>query len=152
MNVADAAYNSVHDYPGGASALGPRLGIQPSILNSKVNTNTLTHHLRLDEAVKIMAMTNDHRILHAMGRELGFVCIRVPEGTAVKPDSICFFDMMLELREADGRMSQEFRKALSDGRITPGEAVDMKRALHELQQLLSTMNQCIDECTEKQEG
>lgn len=152
MNVADAAYNTVHDYPGGASALGPRLGIQPSILNSKVNPNTVTHHLRLDEAVKIMVVTGDYRMHHAISRELGLVSIPIPSAATVSADSICFFDMMLELREADGRMSQEFRKALSDGRITPGEAIDLKHAIHELQQLLSTMNQCIDECTEKQEG
>ena len=37
MNITDAAYNTVHDYPGGASALAARMGIKsPAVLNSKV--------------------------------------------------------------------------------------------------------------------
>lgn len=64
MNILDAAYNTVHDYKGGASALAPRMGIKsPAVLNSKVNPNTHTHHITLLEAVKLMEITGDYRIL-----------------------------------------------------------------------------------------
>ena len=57
MNIIDAAYHTVHDYPGGATALALRLGIKsPAVLNSKVNPNTDTHHITLVEAIKIMAI------------------------------------------------------------------------------------------------
>ena len=57
MNIIDAAYNTVHDYPGGSSALATRMGIKsPAVLNSKVNPNTETHHLTLAEASKLMAL------------------------------------------------------------------------------------------------
>ncbi len=39
MNIVDAAYHTVHDYPGGANALAPRMGIKsPAVLNSKVKS------------------------------------------------------------------------------------------------------------------
>ena len=61
MNILDAAYNTVHDYKGGASALAPRMGIKsPAVLNSKVNPNTDTHHLTLLEASKLMALTTEY--------------------------------------------------------------------------------------------
>jgi len=70
MNITDAAYNTVHDHPGGASALAPRMGIKsPAVLNSKVNPNTDTHHLTLAEASKLMALTGDFRILQALSAE-----------------------------------------------------------------------------------
>lgn len=55
MNVHDAAHATVHDYPGGAASLAPRLGMQQAVLNSKVNPNTDTHHLSLTDAMRVMA-------------------------------------------------------------------------------------------------
>ena len=70
MNIHDAAHATVHDYPGGAASLAPRLGMVQAVLNSKVNPNTHTHHLTLAEAMRIMTMTGDHRILRAQCEEL----------------------------------------------------------------------------------
>ena len=67
MNILDAAYNTVHDYRGGANSLASRMGIKsPAVLNSKVNPNTDTHHLSLLEASKLMALTGDYRILQSL--------------------------------------------------------------------------------------
>ena len=64
MNVKDATHATVHDYPGGAESLAPRMGIKsPQVLRNKVNPATDTHHLRLDEAVRMMAVTGDYRII-----------------------------------------------------------------------------------------
>lgn len=53
MNVKDATHATVHDYPGGAESLAPRMGIKsPQVLRNKVNPTTDTHHLRLDEAIR----------------------------------------------------------------------------------------------------
>lgn len=78
MNIADAAYTAVHDYPGGASALAPRLGVSGSILSNKVNPNINTHHLTLAEAMRVMTLTGDVRILHAMCSELQYMAIPLP--------------------------------------------------------------------------
>ena len=71
--VADAAYNTVHDYPGGAEALAPRMGKSAKVLDSKVSRNVSTHHLTLHEAVQIMGLTGDHRMLRAICRHLGYL-------------------------------------------------------------------------------
>ena len=78
MNIADAAYTAVHDYPGGALALAPRLGMSGSILSNKVNPNINTHHLTLAEALRITTLTGDMRILHAMCSELHHMAIPLP--------------------------------------------------------------------------
>src|SRR5690606_17565252 len=83
MNTTDAAYHTVHDYPGGSESLGPRVGISPAVLRNKVNPNNETHRLALDEAQKITAVTGDHRMLQAWAHSEGFVLIRRPTGSVV---------------------------------------------------------------------
>jgi hypothetical protein len=71
MNTRDAAYLSGHHYPGGVPALAVRMSMDARDLSLKLNPNTCT--LSLDEAVVLMALSGDHRILHAMASELGYV-------------------------------------------------------------------------------
>ena len=71
--IEDAAYNTVHDYPGGAEALAPRMEKSAKVLDSKVNRNEFRHHLTLREAVQIMGLTGDHRMLRAICRHLGYL-------------------------------------------------------------------------------
>lgn len=70
MNTRDAAFLTGHHYPGGLPALAARMGVDARDLSNKLNPNT--GNIGLDEAVVMMAMSGDHRILHAMASELGY--------------------------------------------------------------------------------
>lgn len=120
MNVFDAAYHTVHDYDGGSASLAPRLGTSEGVLNSKVNPNTNTHHLRLDEAVKLMALTNDHRILQAAAFELGFICIRLPETTT--DNELNVMNHVLEIGQSKGDLCAAVKDIFADGIVTKAEA------------------------------
>lgn len=69
MSVADAAYNVVHDYPGGAAALQVRMGGKTN-LSAEVNPNIRTAKLGVEDAVTVQLMARDYRILYAMAVEL----------------------------------------------------------------------------------
>lgn len=73
MNTKDAAYMTGHEYPGGVPALAVRMGIDARELSRKLNPGA-AHGISLDEAEVLMALSGDHRILHAMAAELGYVC------------------------------------------------------------------------------
>lgn len=148
MNVNDAAHATVHDYPGGAVSLGPRVGINPTVLSSKVNPNTTTHHLTLHEAQRIMGVTGDHRILRAMNEDLGYLPpiprIEVPVGDASLLET--YTKMMSEL----GDVSREFHKALSDGNgISRAELAEIRTQMMELfaagEELLSRVEQVVED-------
>ncbi|MBP2603670.1 hypothetical protein J2770_001045 [Acinetobacter calcoaceticus] len=81
MNILDAAYNTVHDFKGGANALASRMGMKsPAVLNSKVNPNTETptktiflkklyalagedaNYITDANSVDIFAALNNHRL------------------------------------------------------------------------------------------
>jgi len=75
MNVKDAAYMTGHHYPGGVPALAVRMGMDARELSRKLNPNN-AQALSLDEAVALMALSGDHRILYAMADELDETLVR----------------------------------------------------------------------------
>jgi len=80
MNTKDAAYLTGHHYPGGIPALAVRMGMDARELSRKLNPNTGS--LGLDEAIVLMVMSGDHRILYAMAGELGYTLSPQPEKEA----------------------------------------------------------------------
>lgn len=148
MNIIDAAYHTVHDYPGGATALAPRLGIKsPAVLNSKVNPNTDTHHITLVEAIKIMAITNDYRILQSMNAHLGKVAIDLPQIPECRDTALT--DLMLSFGMQGGDVYTLFKTMMADGRITRGEAVDLSKVIHKLHEILAELNAQVHKCIEE---
>lgn len=148
MNILDAAYHTVHDFQGGASALSVRLGIKsPAVLNSKVNPNTETHHLTLLEASKLMGITGDHRILQSLCTEVGKVAIDLPDIPECQRD-LTLMESMLNISVSKGNCAKVFREMMKDGRITRGEAKDMSKIVHELVSHLMTLEAQINSCVE----
>jgi hypothetical protein len=117
VNVLDAAHRTVHAYPGGSESLGPRVGISPAVLRSKVNPNTSTHRLAIEEADEIMGVTGDFQILQALAAEHGFGLVRLDErlplGTITK--------QVLALNVSAGELSKAISTALDDGVISHNE-------------------------------
>lgn len=129
MNITDAAYATVHDYPGGAASLAPRLGMPQAVLNSKVNPNTRTHHLMLEEALRVMVLTGDHRILRAQCDELGYLP-PIPR-QVVEVSDAALLETYTRLMSELGDFSREFHAALADGRITNAEIDRMEEEMRE---------------------
>lgn len=146
MNILDAAYHTVHDFQGGATALALRMGIKsPAVLNSKVNPNTETHHLTLLEATKMMGITGDFRILQEICAVLGKVAIDLPAIPESQRDS-CLIDTFLNIVIKEGNVTALFKEMMADGRITRGEAMDMAAVIRELHILLATLERQINAC------
>lgn len=119
-NVLDAAFHTAHDFPGGVPALAQRMGdVSPNVLNKKVDPRLDTHHLRLDEAVKMQSISGDPRILHAMAFTLHHVAIPVPD---IKDDGdMSMLDGFMDILKELGEFSTEFQKSWADGVIKPDE-------------------------------
>lgn len=149
MNVPDSAYHTVHDYKGGSAALAVRLGIKggEAVLNSKVNPNTNTHHLRLDEAVKLMALTNDYRILQSMAFELGFICIRLPESSTDQELSV--MNHVLELGQSKGDLCATIKEIFEDGVVTKAEVSVFNSLAKKICSEVMSLSQCLKQLATK---
>lgn len=123
MNVTDAAYDTVHQQPGGSEALAPRMGMSAATLRGKVNPNTDRNLLSLQEADMLMARTGDYRILHALCAEHGFIAQRIEA-----PESGSLITALLAAAAAKGDLAELIAEAMADGRISPNESDAIARA------------------------
>ena len=138
MNVSDAAYLTGHEYPGGNAALGPRIGVSGNVLSNKLNPNINTHHLTLSEAMRIMSLTGDLRILQAMSSELGVTIRPLP---MIGEESA--MDALVHTANEFGQYMVAINDALSDGRVTKLELRKVGKELGDLiaqsSKLMSTL-------------
>lgn len=120
MNSDDAAYATVHDYPGGSESLGPRVGISPAVLRNKVNPNNDTHHLTFKEARRVAAVAADHRMLRAWAHEEGFLLVKAPDSQRNESD-MSVLEQLVGFMVASGAYGQEIHGALADGKVDHDE-------------------------------
>lgn len=134
LDVADAAYHTAHDFPGGVPALAQRMQASANSLFHKLDLNNTTHHLTLRESVTLQAITGDVRILQAMAGALGYVCInlRVAQGPTTMRDV-----MQMAKEFADVMIS--VNAAAEDGKVTPNEMQECERQTAELVAAVNTV-------------
>lgn len=125
MNVIDAAYRTVHSYPGGSESLATRIGTSPAVLNSKVNPNTKTHRLALDEADELMGLTGDFQILQALASRHGFGLVRLDMTEQGGNDPHAIASGILAVNACGGELARVIHDALADGVITEREMRDI---------------------------
>jgi hypothetical protein len=122
MNVLDAFHATVHEAPGGCEATAVRMGMNPGVLRNKANPTCSTNKPTLEETDRLMGLTGDHRILHAMARNHGYVCVRMDEGE--NASDVAVLELVAKVMRTEGAVGQEIYDALTDGRITQ---VELKR-------------------------
>ena len=137
MDVIDAAHKTVHNPKhGGSTAIAARMGMSSTVLNNKVNPNTDTHHLRLDEAITIMEYTNDTSIIQAMAQRLGGVFTLV-EGDTTQASIIM---TALSTSACQGDIMSEMQQALADGRIDCKEHDALQTKIQDAMVALRTLS------------
>lgn len=125
MNVIDAAYATVHDYPGGSEALAPRLGMPAAVLRNKVNPNNPRNHLHLDEADKLIGISGDLRIVQALAASHDHALVGLDLGAG---DDATVVSMVLRSATASGDLAQSIEQAMADGVITEREMIAIDAA------------------------
>ena len=134
MNLLDAAYNVVHDYPGGSQSLAPRLGKSATTLSHEV-TATGTAKLGLLDAAKITELTGDVRLLAAFAANAGQMLVPLPKIQADASD-----DCMLRLADTArefGDLCREVASDMADGVISSN---DLSRIDTECGQLIASVH------------
>ncbi|SMG00356.1 phage regulatory CII family protein [Burkholderia singularis] len=124
MNIIDAAYAVVHDYPGGSESLAPRVGLSGAMLRNKVNPNNDTHKLVLAEAVRITDVANDDRILDAWARERGYALVKIPSAENCSDGEIV--ELMAKTWETNGEIGKEIIRTFEDNRVERHEVLRVK--------------------------
>lgn len=130
--VMDSAYHVVHDYPGGAESLAPRLKKRGDQLSHEVAERG-SAKFGLRDAVRITDLTGDMRILASWALHTRHMLVPLPHSEAGGS----------EVLQALGGASKEFAdlcqavcKGMADGRVSDNELDRVQREAGELQAML----------------
>lgn len=134
MTIRDAAYHTVHDYPGGSASLAPRLGKTPSTLCHEValvKAPGSTAKLGVEDAMKIVDMTGDHRIVHAIALRAGGMFVPLAGMDIEVQDASHLAEVAREFAE----LMMVVAQSVSDGVISDNELGRINREWGELQRV-----------------
>jgi hypothetical protein len=130
-SVLDAAYMTAREYPGGVPALAARMQVKShSVLSHKLNPNDQANHLTVTDLITIMVMTGDHRALHAMCMELGYMALPLPAQTGDDATAEALTDTCKEFAD----YLQSVTGALADHKVT---AIELRRVRKELIEMVA---------------
>lgn len=127
-NVHDAAYMTAHDYPGGAKALALRLNVNSAVLSHKLNPNDQANHLTVADLMAIMALTGDHRALHAACMELGYMALPLPSQVGDDETTEALTATCKEFSD----YLQSVTGSLADNKVTATELRRIRKELGEM--------------------
>lgn len=137
MNHLDAFHQTVHSAPGGCEAIAPRMGMSAAILRNKANPNSTTNKPTLDEADRLMGITGDHAVLHALAANHGYVCVKVEEGA--EASDMAVLEMITLVWQTNGEVGAAVNEALADGRITRQEVERIRGAIKRAERALENV-------------
>lgn len=139
--AADAFYRTVFDSPGGPESLAPRLGISAQLLRNKANPNIATNQPYLSDIEKVMTLTGDVSVLHALAKGQNYVCI--PVETDCNASDMAVIEFITKVWSRSGDVGAEVNKTLEDGRVETHEIERVADAIYRtneaLQQMLSRL-------------
>jgi len=130
MNVQTAAFNLVHDYPGGATALAPLLGKSASTLNHEVEPNYATAKLGLADALKLTMLSKDRGILNAFAMACHCMVLPLPSSPEGIDDDT--FTSVTRMAREFAEVISQIAEVTADGAVSDNELGRVEREAAEL--------------------
>lgn len=127
--IDEAAYALVHDYPGGAPALAPRVGMNVGTLLNKANPSQEKHQLTVREALAIQVHRRATTMIDAEARVLGGVFVALGRFEGVSDTEL--LSLYATYHAEIGETAAAIREALDDGRIERAEYQRIEREAFE---------------------
>lgn len=142
MNVQDAFYFMVRNYPGGAEALAPRMKMSPSVLRNKADTKKTCNIPSLDDADTGMALTGDYGVLHALAQNHGHVCLKVE--TDAPASDLAVLELVTQVWRSNGEVGRSVDDVLADHRVERRELPKIRDAIYREMQNLELLYKKIE--------
>jgi len=146
ISLLDVAYAVVHDYPGGAASLAPRMMKGASTLAQEL-THRNTAKLGLLDAERITVLTGDLRILEAMANNCGQMLVPLPDDAEEAAPDHAVIGALGALSKEFGALLAEVGADIADGKVNANElkridkqAAALMAALHSMRGLLGSMH------------
>lgn len=120
MTITHLAYRLAHQFNGGVVALASMMGKGDKVLSSKLNPNTDTHHLNIEELDMLADFTNSNLELAEYFAAKGNAVV-VPFPVVPDDGDMGLLDGYMAIMKELGELSSTFQSAYADGNITERE-------------------------------
>lgn len=137
MNAQDAFHTTVHGYAGGCETLAARMGVSAAVLRNKANPNADYHKPTLADIDRVMGLSGNVAVLHALARNHGHVCI--PVQTDAAPSDMAILELVTQVWSASGSVGAEVHATLADGLVEQHEIERVEAAVYRVNKTLSEM-------------
>lgn len=137
-----ACYHAAHSFKPGIEALAMMIGIDAKRLRSKLNCNQDDRPLTLEDAMHILRITEDTRILDSINAETGAVWF-FPDEVPAQPSDMDVLKTSTSMMDKTLGAIDEFHRALEDGDVTAEERARLDQRLMELFQQIHRFNETV---------
>lgn len=141
MSIRDALFKVVHDYPGGANSLAPRMDLAASTLRCMANPTIESHDWPLKRVEQVMALTGDTRPLDALCEEFGGLFVPLADLPECEEE---IGRMIAELGADFGAVCASLNTALADGRVTTKESREFEERVYQLNQAAQALKVLVE--------
>ena len=141
MNYKDAFHKTVHSTHGGVEALAVRMGYTTGLLRNKANPNSTTNVLTMDDASRVMEITCDYAVLHALAEQHGITLTKVDEQPAT---DMAVLENVTHIWQLLGEVANEVHETLKEGKVERHEVAAVRAAVFKafcpMMQLIEHLN------------
>lgn len=135
-----ACYHAAHSFKPGLDALALMMGTDANKLRRKLNCHQADRPLTLEDAMHILRITDDTRILDSVCTEIGAVWF-FPDDVTQHPSDMDVLKTSTGLMDRTMGVINEFHTALEDGDISAAERAKLDKCLMELQRQIHRFNE-----------
>lgn len=146
MNAKDAFHQTVHAYPGGCIALAARLGMSATILRNKANPNNDVNVVTIDDIDRVMSLSEDYGVLHALAESHGFVLTKLDDQPA---SDMAVLETVTDIWQRLGDVANEVHKTLEDHRVEAHEVEAVRAAVYKAFRPMLQLIERLDAMSEK---
>lgn len=131
LDVHEAFYRVVHDYPGGVKELAAKMGLTVKVLYNKADPENDSYNKpTLADGVQATLATGDNRIVQAFANTVGGVYYDLPDLSKISTDALMLH--ILRIESEGGDFYRSINNSLEkDNQINPGEYAKIEREAHE---------------------
>lgn len=135
-----ACYHAVHDYTGGLPVIAVMMEASADTLRKKLDPAQDSHKLTLAEAMHILRITRDDRILDAVCHQVGAVWFR-PEEVPDAPSDLDVLTTSTALMDRSVQLVTTLEQSLRDGEIDHDDRARLDACMTRLTQAAHLISQ-----------
>lgn len=119
MTIKHLAYRVGHEFPGSVAGLASLMGRGDVVLRNKLNPNSETHHLNIEEFEMMLDFANRNQdAAEYFAAKAGGVFMKVPD---VPESDLGLLDLFMGTTKELGDVASAFQSAYADGNYTNKE-------------------------------